>query len=561
MSLRTSLLDKCRPISEFRLTPFDQRGAFRPVGGSLRRLAVRGAAVTVSAQGLALAVQLVATVVLARLLTPADFGIVAMVTTFSLLLVNFGLNGFTEAIIQQKEINHFTASNLFWINVGLGILLTVAFAATGSLLAWLYHNPLVAHVTIGVSLTIFFTCTGVLHLALLKRAMRFTATSANDIFARGVSVAIAIMLALGGWGYWALVAGVVAGPLSATIGAWWLCRWVPGLPKRAAGTGATLRFALNVYGRFGVRYCSQNMDKLLVGWRFNAASLGFYKKAYDLFALSQGQLTAPLHNVALATLSRLSHDRVQFKRYLVKALSIIAFVGMGLGADLTLTGRDVIRFVLGPKWGPAGAVFTLFGPGIGIMLLYSCCGWIHLSIGKPGRWLRWSLVEFVVTVFLFVLALPWGPAGVAAAWSVSFWILAIPAFWYAGKPIGLGFAPIVAAVWRYVAAAVSAGVTCAIILRVFHVPSQAGGGGEALARITTTSLLFVVLYLTAVILFYGGLEPLSSATRLLREVIPSEWIPEWFYSYPVGSLLGRFKDMLLVQRKGKATKGELTRLG
>ena len=186
------------------------------------------------------------------------------------------------------------------------------------------------------------------------------------------------------------MAGIVAQQLSVTIGAWWLCRWIPSLPRRTGKTGAVVRFAAKVYGQFSLGYSTQNIDNLLVGWRFNAVALGFYKKAYDLFALSASQLTAPLHNVALAALSRLNQDPVRFRRYLANSLGIIAFVGMAVSADLTLVGKDVVRLVLGPKWSESGRIFELFGPGIGVMLLYSTVGWIHLSIGKPGRWLRWS---------------------------------------------------------------------------------------------------------------------------------------------------------------------------
>ena len=126
--------------------------------------------------------------------------------------------------------------------------------------------------------------------------------------------------------------------------------------------------------------------------------LGYYKKAYDLFALTASQLTAPLHNVALASLSRLNHDHARLKRYLAKSLGIAAFVGMAVGADLTLVGKDVVRVVLGPKWSESGRIFEIFGPGIGIMLLYSTVGWIHLSIGKPGRWLRWTYLNRLVRV-------------------------------------------------------------------------------------------------------------------------------------------------------------------
>ena len=101
------------------MKPFDAAGAFLPApssGGELRQLAVRGAGVTILSGGMALAVQIIATVVLARLLAPAEFGVVTMVTTFILLLMSFGTNGFEEVVIQRAEVDRFQASNLFWIN-------------------------------------------------------------------------------------------------------------------------------------------------------------------------------------------------------------------------------------------------------------------------------------------------------------------------------------------------------------------------------------------------------------------------------------------------------------
>ncbi len=270
------------------MKPFDVQGAFRPVTGGLRHMAMRGVAATLLSSGMGLAVQVVATVVLARLLKPEDFGLVTMVTTFSLLLSNCGANGFTEALIQREDLDHALATNIFWINLGVGALLTAGFAAAGSLLSRFYGDPRIVYVAAAISLTIFFSSTWVVHTALLKRAMRFSVISANDIFARAVSVVVSIVLARAGWGYWALAGGTVAVPLSTSIGAWILCRWTPGLPRRIAGTGSMVRFAIHVYGRFTVNYCARNMDNLLVGWRFNAVSLGFYKKAYDLFALSSG---------------------------------------------------------------------------------------------------------------------------------------------------------------------------------------------------------------------------------------------------------------------------------
>jgi glycosyltransferase involved in cell wall biosynthesis/O-antigen/teichoic acid export membrane protein len=449
-----------------------------------------------------------------------------MATTFSVLVVSLGQIGFPEAVVQREKMDHALASNLFWINVAGGVLLTFGFAAAGSLLARFYHDTRVANVAIGTSLTIFLTSTSVLHLALLKRAMCFSAVSANDIVARVISVGVAVFAGMAGHGYWALVAGAIALPLSQSVGAWFLCRWVPGLPRwRVAGTGSTLMFAVATYGRFAVNYGTRNTDNLLIGLNFSAQSLGFYKKAYDLFALSATQFVHSLTLVVVSALSRMDRESVEYRRHLLGALTVMAFAGMGLAANLTLVGKDLIRLLLGPGWEQSGRIFTFFGPGIGAMIVYYTHGWIHLSIGRADRWFRWGIIEFVVTVSLFLVGLPWGPVGIAIAWTASFWILMVPALWYAGKPIGFGVAPLLAAIWRYILASLLAGFVTSLMIR--RMPSVIGAVGAkgAAVRIVMGSLLLGLVYLTAVVILHLSLEPIYQMVGLLRDMAPWRKLP------------------------------------
>ena len=176
--------------------------------------------------------------------------------------------------------------------------------------------------------------------------------------------------------------------------------------------------------------------------------------------------------------------------------------------------------LLGPRWEESGRIFTFFGPGIGMMLLYFTHGWIHLSIGRADRWCSWGFVELAVTGLLFLLGLRWGPAGIAVAWVVSFWVLTIPALWFARRPIGLGIGPVVSAVWKYVVASALAGVACVAITPRLSLP-VAMTSLAALGRVAIVSALFGILYVGAVILLHGGLAPLHQVVRLLQDMAPS----------------------------------------
>jgi O-antigen/teichoic acid export membrane protein/glycosyltransferase involved in cell wall biosynthesis len=504
------------------LRPFDANGALQQVvpseGAGLRRVAVRGVAATLLSGGTGLGIQIVSAAVMARLLTPKDFGLVTMVTTFSLLFMNFGLNGFTEAVCHREDIDHQLASNLFWINVLGSSVLTIGFAAAGRLLARLFGDARVAQVTVWMSLTIFLTGLAVIHLSLLKRVMRFSVVSANDMFARAVSVLVAIGLGWAGWGYWALVAGAIALSASTCIGAWILCRWTPGLPRRAAGTGSLVKYALHTYGRFTTGYFTNNLDNFLVGWKLGPTPLGFYKKAYDLFGIPSNQLSSGLTVVAVSALSRLQRDPPQYRRYLLSALGVMAFIGMGISGDLTLVGKDLILLLLGPKWGESGRLFTIFAPGIGFMLLYFTHVWIHLSLGKADRWLRWGMVDLVVTTVFLFIGLHWEAPGIAAAWVASYWVIALPALWYAGKPIELEISSVIAVIWRYIVASIAAGGASFLLLGTNPSLMTSPGLFGVISRLVLVSLLFVGLYAGAVVMLHGSFAPLYQVVGLLREM-------------------------------------------
>jgi len=211
--------------------PFEKNGEFRApsLGGGLRVVAIRGAGIGLFGEGITYLIQLAGVTVLARLLAPSDFGLVAAVTTFSIFLASITQNGFMEAILQREEINHRIASFVFWTNLGIALLLMLGFAASGPLISRFYHDPRVPGVAAVISLSILFASASVVHVSLLARGMHFAAVSMNTLAARLVSVILCVVLALHGWGYWALVAGVIAQPLSVAIGSWCLCNWMPGM--------------------------------------------------------------------------------------------------------------------------------------------------------------------------------------------------------------------------------------------------------------------------------------------------------------------------------------------
>ena len=485
----------------------------------LKSRAVRGAGITVFSQTLVYAVQTISTIVLARLLTPNDFGMVAMVTVFSMLLINFGVNGFTEAIVQQKEINHGQLSTLFWVNLAMNTIIAVIFMAISPFIARFYREPRIELVGIVMAVPILFTGLSTEHAALLRRNMKFHRIAAIDIGASVISVSIAIAMAFGGLEYWAVVSRQVIVFISSAVGAWILCRWRPGLPRLGVGVIPMVRFALNTYANFCLTYFNRNVDKILIGKYYGPESLGNYDRAYHLSSLLPNQLTMPLANVAFATLSRLRDEPEKYRYYYGRVISTLAFISFPLSAVLTIEGKDLILLILGSQWEGAGVIFTALGPGIGMTVLYSTHGWLHISLGRADRWLHWGIIAFIATVIFYLMGLPFGALGVAIAYSGTYYILIIPALIYAGKPMKLNYSFFWRAMGKYFLSAVAAGCVCWYITNCLNYTSNFFAELNTLLRIIVSSVLCVITYVLFVVSFYRSIDPVLQLLTLFREMI------------------------------------------
>jgi len=486
----------------------------------LRKTAAKGAGLTISSRVIDYIISVGGTIILARLLTPDDFGLVTMVMTVSLLLRNFGVNGFPEAIIQEETINHRQVSNLFWIHLGISITLAIVFVISAPAIIWFYNEPRLEPIIYVMSISIIFPCFSTQHTGLLKRNMQFTKFTVNEVASTFVSTVAGIVMALCGFGYWAVVVRRMAIPASSAVGAWVLCRWRPGLPSKGSNVMKMVKFAFHTYGNFITYYFSKNIDTILIGKFYGSAPLANYDRAYHLFVMPVNQVTSPLSSVALPILSRLRDDKDRYIRYYLKSLSLISFISMSISGIITLIGKDLVLLLLGPQWDLAAVIFTLFGPGIGMMLVYDTHGWLHLSLGTADRWFRWGIFAVITTIGCIIIGLKFGAPGVAAGMSASFYILVLPGLWYGGRPMNRKISDVLGSMWRYFISAVAAGGLSWYLLYSFNLTSEIYLSLNILIRMTVSSILFIILYLLLVIALYQSLEPVSQLLSIIRDMMP-----------------------------------------
>ena len=389
----------------------------------LKGRSIRGVLVTLSSQGSLFIIQSISTMVLARLLSPADFGLAAMVTAFSDLAAPFSTLGLSQATIQRKDITHDQISALFWINVAIGVVLMLVMASLSPVLAWFYREPRLTAVTWVVSLMFLISGIRAQPEALLRRQMRFSALAVRNIISLGLAVVIAIGIAWRGGGYWAVVAVPLIAQFSQTVFCWTMIKWRPSLPRRTAGVGSMVAFGGNLAASFLTFGIHRNADNILVGWYWGAGPLGLYSRAYSLLMLPLRQLNAPIAGVAIPAFSRLEANPERFARYYLRAIGLMVWMGAPLFGFLFVGAEPIIRLALGQRWREAAPVFQLLAiSGVGQLLLQSTV-WIFVSRGESNRLLKMLLTILPFIIGSFLIGLPFGITGVALCYSVVLTII------------------------------------------------------------------------------------------------------------------------------------------
>ena len=292
----------------------------------LKGRSVRGGAVTLIAQVCKFVLQIGSTAILARLLTPQDYGLIGMTVAVTGFVSMFKDMGLSMATIQKAEINHRQISTLFWVNVGLSLATLLVTAAIAPAVALFYGEPKLTSITIVSAIGFIFGGLTVQHQALLNRQMRFTALAIIDITSMLVGTIVAIVLAWYGVGYWALVIMQLAIALSTTLGVWLVCHWRPSLPALDSGIGEMLTFGGNITGFSIINYFARNLDNVLIGRFWGAGELGLYSKAYQLLLLPINQINSPIAAVAIPALSRLVDSSERYTAAYVRIVEKVALL-------------------------------------------------------------------------------------------------------------------------------------------------------------------------------------------------------------------------------------------
>lgn len=391
---------------------------------NLKHKTIRGGLARVCGQGISFLITFANVTIMARLLSPNDYGLVSMATSITGIYAIFASAGLSTVTIQRVTVSDEQMSVIFWINLLVGTFFAVLCLATAPIVAKFYNEPRLFWVTVILGVGFIINALGIQHSALLQRQLRFVTLTLIETASRGLSLLIGIVMALMGFGYWALIAANIAAPAVISALVWITAAWTPGRPIRGVGIWSMLRFGGTLTLNGLVSYLTYNLDMILLGRFWGPEVVGFYNRAYWLMRFPTETLNIAAGSVTFSALSRLQEDPDRLKSYFLKGYLLVNSLTLPTTIFCALFSHDIISVILGAKWLEAEPIFRLLTPTILIFEIINPLGWLLVSIGLLERSLKLALVMAPLVISAYLIGLPYGPQGVAFCYSavMALWL-------------------------------------------------------------------------------------------------------------------------------------------
>lgn len=438
----------------------------------LKRKSARGGVVTLAGQGISIAIQLASTVILARLLTPDSYGVIAMVMTITGFVGLFRDLGLSTAAIQRKDITVEQRSNLFWLNVGMGTLLTLAVSALAPAVAWFYGKPELLLITVVQSTAFLIGGLGAQHDAMLTRDMAFTRKAAISIAGSLLTLIVSVVMAWQGYSYWSLVAGSLSGAVLSTVLLFVFCPMKVVWFSRASGTMELMCFGAGVTANSVVFYLCRNVDNILIGRVWGPAELGMYSRAYSLLMLPINAIKGPLESVSFASLCKLQDRPDEFRDYYRTLVRFTALISMPFSGGLLACSGPLIAIALGPQWHEVTSIFSVLAIVAMMQPTASLWGIMLLGLGRSKRLLTCSVINAAIFITGMAIGVYWKGIGVAIGYAVSYYIALPIILVYAFRNSPVSVRDFARDIVRPLVASIVASVAALALARFVHTDSH-----------------------------------------------------------------------------------------
>lgn len=430
--------------------------------------AARGAATTLVGQLVKALIQLASVVILARILSPSDYGLLAMVAVILGVADLFRDFGLSSAAIQAKSLSHAQRDVLFWLNSALGLLLAIIIFSAAPIVAAIYQQPLLIPITQALSITFLLNGISTQYRAGLNRSLRFRRLVTVDIASAVVGLGAGIWLASSGGGYWALVLQQLVTAFLMLLLVSLSGRWLPGRPRRNVPMNGMVRFGTDLVATQLIGYFGRNADTFIIGLRFGPSPLGLYNRAFQLLMLPLTQMRSAATVVALPVLARLQDEQERMVRFVLAgqlALGYLLVTGLGLVAG---AAQPVTAVLLGEKWLDLVPILVFLSIAAAFQTLAFVGYWVYLSQGLTRALFKYSIAETALTIVCVVVGSQSGIVGVAAGYAVAQAINWPLSLWWLARCSGLPIGSLYAGAFRIMATAIAVGLSAHAVVLALH---------------------------------------------------------------------------------------------
>ncbi len=412
--------------------------AHESVGGHARRGAVWSGLQIATRAGLSVGT----TAVLARILVPADFGLIGMAATLTALLQVFSDMGLSWATVQRRDLTHSQVSGLFWVNILVGLILWGIMAAAAPFLADFYGEPALEAIVTVSGVTFLISGAAVQPIALMTRAMAFKKLAILEVATIVLGSTVAIALAYFGAGYWALVASL---PVQAVVRVTLSMRWSGfrlRAPQRVRGLGGLVSFggllALNAL----LIYVARNLDSVLVGKVWGATTLGIYNRAYFLMLFPSLFVNGVLSKLMVSSLAAFQGDKDRFAHAYRRALAVVAYFGTPMALGLALTAAPAVQIVYGPGWEAVVPLLVWMCFAAVTQPIYDTTEWLFTAAGRARAFLVLTALNCLALGCVAFWTVSDGVETLAKAYGIVMGLLIpLPALWFAHRVAAIDYIP------------------------------------------------------------------------------------------------------------------------
>jgi PST family polysaccharide transporter len=377
--------------------------------------------------------------VLARLLDPQDFGLIALANTFLAFVGIFLDQGFSQAIIQRKDLDVQHLDTAFWTNNILAVLLAGTSILCANWVAALFKEPDLAPVICWMSLSFVLHALCSVQGAVLQRELAFKALALRSVLATSIAGVVGVGLAWLGAGVWSLIGQYLISAIVRTIVLWWVSDWKPHLRFSKQCFNELFSFGLSITGSSFVNFINRRSDDFLIGYFLGSTALGYYSVAYKLLLVTLESSTRIIDKVAVPSFSKLQLEPERMREAFYKVTQLVNLFAIPCFLGMTALAPEIIIILFGEQWKPSIPVMQILALVGIVQSTYILNSSVLLAMGKPAQRFWLGCLFATITLISFSISVRWGIVAVAIAYVFTSYLLSPISLLMVGNLLNIKF--------------------------------------------------------------------------------------------------------------------------